>query len=235
MAKKEETNLHEGNLQFYQRLRKVPDGALKKIGAGRLSGMSEINPVWRIQVMTETFGPCGIGWKYEIVKQWHEPFTYTVDKMAQDGQNWVTVKEERTEIKAFCNINLYIKVNDEWSEPIPGTGGSSFVAHEKNGPYVSDESEKMALTDALSVAMKALGVAADVYFAKGVNIVDSKYTQEVAQPQIDFNEKFESVKKKMLATKTRNELSELNNKSQDMWSYQPYIDILNEQYQKLPE
>jgi molecular chaperone DnaK (HSP70) len=39
-----------------------------------------------------------------------------------------------------------------------------FVAKEKDGPYVNDECFKMALTDAISVACKALGVGADVYW-----------------------------------------------------------------------
>jgi len=37
------------------------------------------------------------------------------------------------------------------------------VENESKGPHTSDEAYKMALTDALSVAMKALGVAADIY------------------------------------------------------------------------
>ena len=32
---------------------------------------------------------------------------------------------------AFVMINLYVKVDGEWSKPIVGTGGSSFVAKEK--------------------------------------------------------------------------------------------------------
>ena len=48
---------------------------------------------------------------------------------------------------------------------IPGTGGSKFAAKEKSGVYVSDECFKMALTDALSVACKQLGIGADVYWA----------------------------------------------------------------------
>ena len=58
----------QDNLRFYEQLRNVPQGALKPIQAGRLKGKSDINPVWRIQAMTSVFGPCGIGWKYEIVK-----------------------------------------------------------------------------------------------------------------------------------------------------------------------
>ena len=109
--------------------------------------MTDINPMWRIKTLTEQFGVCGIGWKYVIT-----------DKRLEQGANG--------EIAAFVDIDLYVKVDGEWSEPIPGTGGSSFVAKERNGMYTSDECFKMALTDALSVACKALGFAADVYWEK---------------------------------------------------------------------
>lgn len=142
----------EENLKYYELLRKVPDTAKKPISGGRLNGMTDINPMWRIKAMTEIFGLCGVGWKYEINKQWYEQFG--------------------NEVKAFTNINLYIRECDEWSAPIPGTGGATLV--EAKG-YVSDEGFKMSLTDALSVAMKSLGVGADVYFAKDVQAFDTKY------------------------------------------------------------
>lgn len=149
------------NLRYYQKLREVPEEAKKKIEAGRLKDMTDINPVWRISIMTEVFGPCGIGWKYEIMKQWQETY----------GQ----------EVKAFTNINLYIKDNGEWSDPIPGTGGATLIELNSKGTYVNDEGFKMALTDALSVAMKSLGVGANVYFGKGVKLFDSKYQVEGQQ------------------------------------------------------
>lgn len=160
------------NLEYYNRLKVVPPEALRIIQSGRLKGKSDINPMWRIKTMTENFGICGIGWKYVITKQWTETFG--------------------SEVKAYCNIDLFIKVNGEWSDAIQGTGGSSEVTMERNGAYVSDECYKMALTDALSVAMKALGVAADVYFEKGkylidhdskYDLVDSQAAQQTAQTQ----------------------------------------------------
>lgn len=159
------------NLRFYEMLRNVPQEALKPIVAGRLKGKSDINPVWRIKAMTDAFGPCGIGWKYEIVKQWQEAY----------GQ----------EVKSFTNINLYIKVNGEWSEPIPGTGGATIVEISKSGLYVNDEGYKMSLTDALSVSMKALGVAADIYYSENAqkSLYETKYdqqsymAQQMQQPQ----------------------------------------------------
>ena len=135
------------NMTIYNKVRAVPQEAIKPILGGRLKGMSDINPMWRFKTLTETFGICGIGWKYEVTKQWVE----------EGGNN---------EIAAFVNIDLYVKYEGEWSSAIPGTGGSMFVSKEKNGPYTNDECFKMALTDAISVACKALGIGADVYWNK---------------------------------------------------------------------
>lgn len=144
-------------INYWDKLRQVPETAKKTISGGNLNGMTDINPVWRIQVMTETFGMCGFGWKYTVTKQWMEAYG--------------------NDVRAFCNIDLYIKVNDQWSDAIPGTGGASFAMVTNSGKTnVSDEAYKMALTDALSVAMKAIGVAADVYYAKGVKF-GTKYEQ----------------------------------------------------------
>ena len=164
MATKEEKK-EQDNLAIYEKARQVPKTALKQIYGGRLKGMSDINPMFRIKRITEIFGPCGFGWKYEIVKQWLE--------------------QQGVEVKCFTQINLYIKLNGEWSEPIPGVGGAGFVDKEKNGTFVNDECFKMSLTDALSVAMKALGVAADVYWGADGNTVntDSKYAYDTIQPQ----------------------------------------------------
>lgn len=148
------------NLRFYNQGRTVPANALKPIKAGRLKGMSDINPMWRMKRLTEIFGPVGFGWKYTIDRQWVEPY----------GQ----------EVKVFCNISLFVRDPEtkEWSDAIPGVGGSAVVSVESKGPYVNDEAYKMALTDALSIAMKPLGIGADIWYgenATGHN--ESKYEQ----------------------------------------------------------
>lgn len=143
------------NIEYWDKLKGVPDEVKKPITGGRLKGMTDIKPIWRYQVMTETFGPVGIGWYFEITRQWTEQGT--------DNQ-----------LLVFTNVDLYVKHGQEWSKPIPGTGGSMIVTKEAKGHYNSDEGYKMALTDALSVAMKHLGVAADVYFG---NKNESKYEE----------------------------------------------------------
>lgn len=135
------------NMKIYNAMRETPQEARKTIGAGRLKGFTDINPMWRIKRLTEVFGACGTGWKYEVIYQ---------DII--DGAN-----EEK---KAFVNILLYYKTEDGWSEPIFGTGGASYISVERNGLYTNDECFKMALTDAIGTACKALGMSADIFFDK---------------------------------------------------------------------
>ena len=132
-------------LDLYNKVRIVPETAQTPIRGGRLKGMTDINPMWRIKTLTEQFGPCGLGWYIETTGRWIEE--------GANGEKIVTV-----------SINLFVKYGEEWSKPIHGIGGSMFVAKEKGGLYTSDECYKMALTDAISVACKHLGVGADVYF-----------------------------------------------------------------------
>jgi hypothetical protein len=151
------------NMKLYEMARTVPQEAIKPIQAGRLKGMSDINPMYRIKRLTEMFGPCGVGWWYDVTRK-------------------EIVYDEITAQKcAFVDINLYY-VDPETghdSHAIPGTGGASFVATERNGPYMSDECYKMALTDAISVAAKALGIGADIYYQKD----RTKYTANTVQPE----------------------------------------------------
>lgn len=136
------------NLKIYNSVANVPKEAQKLITAGRIKGMTDINPMWRIKTLTEQFGPVGFGWKYVVT-----------DKRMVEGADGV--------VCAFVDIDLFVKIDGEWSEAIQGTGGSQFVSNEKNGKYTNDECYKMALTDAISVACKSLGIGANVYWAGG--------------------------------------------------------------------
>lgn len=146
------------NLYIYNQAKTVPEEAKKPIQSGRLKGKTDINPMWRIKRLTEIFGPAGIGW-------WHE----VVEKKIVDDE----LSNQRA---AFVDIKLYYihPQTGEVSKGIPGSGGAMLTAQERNGPYFSDEAFKMAETDAISVAAKLLGIAADVYFEKD----RSKYTKE---------------------------------------------------------
>jgi hypothetical protein len=185
------------NLEIYNKIKSVPKEAKKTITGGRLSGMTDIKPMWRIEKLTEVFGMCGIGWKAPIT-----------NKEIIEGANGEKV--------AIVDIELFVKVGDKWSEGITGTGGSSFIAKEKQGLYTSDECFKMAYTDALSVACKSLGMGADVYWG------DSKYSTNEEPTEEEANQltiTFGKYKGKLLKDLINEDMNYvkwmLNNKSND--------------------
>lgn len=147
------------NLEIYERVRSVPKEALKAFDNGRFKG-TDINPMWRIKTLTELFGPAGIGWYYEVLSERSETHGNVVI--------------------AVVDINLYVKIGGEWSKPIYGTGGNQIMT--KQG-FVSDEGYKMALTDAISVACKALGIGADVWFANDRTKYDTPQETPQNAPQ----------------------------------------------------
>ena len=149
------------NMKIYNAGRTVPENAKKPIAGGKLKGKTDINPMWRIKNLTEQFGACGFGWYYKVVNKWTE----------QVGD----------EVAVFVDIELYVKVDGEWSMPIIGTGGNMFASKTSKGLDVSDECYKMATTDALSVACKQLGIGADVYWEGD----KTKYTSKESEPKED--------------------------------------------------
>lgn len=148
-----------GNLDLYERYAQPPENALKSFNNGKFKG-TDINPMWRIKTLTEEFGPCGIGWYPEIVKLWRED--------TPDGAATV-----------YCHMHLYIKVDGEWSKPITGIGGNTLHRKTKESSTTSDEAYKMAYTDAMGIACKALGIGANVWWKEA----RSKYTANDESPE----------------------------------------------------
>ena len=143
------------NMSLWNSWGRAPEEAKKPITAGRLKGMTDINPMWRYKMLTERFGPCGIGWYTDEAQ-------YELHPGAQD------------QVVVVCRLKLYYRdpESGEWSKGVAGQGGSMLVAAETKGLYTSDEAFKMAYTDAISVACKQLGIGADVYWSRG----ETKYS-----------------------------------------------------------
>lgn len=143
MQEKEQKQDPIPELALWESWRHVEDPkCLKRISGGNLNGKTDINPVWRMRRLTEALGPCGFGWFVKEVERW--------------------TNECAGEIGAFVKVELRINLGGKWSEPIEGVGGSKLCGKGR-GEGLNDEAWKMATTDAISVACKSLGMAADVY------------------------------------------------------------------------
>ena len=143
---KEEQIQIPNTLTYWHEWEHVDDPkCLKAIRGGNLNGKTDINPVWRMKKLTEVFGPVGFGWNVTEKERW--------------------TNECAGEVGAFVKVELRINIGGTWSEPIEGIGGSKLCGT-GHGDGLNDEAWKMATTDAISVACKSLGMAAEVYTGK---------------------------------------------------------------------
>lgn len=219
------------NLDLYNKVRGVPNEAQKEITSGRLKGKTDINPMWRIKTLTEQFGVCGFGWKIEIVREWLE-----------QGANG--------EVTANIEIKLYVKQDGAWSDAIPGIGGSALVAKETNGLHTDDDCYKKAYTDAISVACKALGIGADVYFEKDstkYDAVEQSSTKPIQQtsknsppsppttppPSADSKKSMRTLQLENIISGTKHTLDEANEFAKRAYGAAGYDALTIQQYNTL--
>ena len=162
------------NRRIWDKVHKPDPTSLKTIGGGRLKGMTDIHPQWRLQAATEVFGPCGIGWWYTIKELWTVP--------GSNGQ-----------VMAFARVDVFYRDGETTSHPVEGIGGSMMISKEKDYLYTNDECYKMAVTDALSVAFKALGFGAEIYAGRWDG---SKYLEKPKPPEPTPQDKLKSLPQK---------------------------------------
>ena len=107
--------------------------------AGSPSDSAGTTPLSPIPQLTELFGPCGVGWWYEIPRR----EIYTDPATCQKG--------------AFLDIRLFYIDPDtgKTSQPIPATGGAVVTA---GSGLLSPDCFRTALHDALSLAAQTLGI-----------------------------------------------------------------------------
>lgn len=152
----------------YTKLSAVPNDATKPIPFGKLKGKSDINPQWRYEALTDVFGLCGEGWRYEVADTKMVPVQAT------------------GELMVFVFVNLFVKTGDGWSAPIPGSGGDFLIQKDKNGLHGNDEGFKMAITDALGTAAKMVGVAASVYRGQYKTKYQKEVEEEPSKPTVQY-------------------------------------------------
>lgn len=133
--------------------------------AGGFSGTA-IKPMWSYRRMTEEFGPCGVGWginkpEFQVVPAGEETLV-------------------------FCTVGIWY-VSDDIDDKaqfkntiseVYGVGGDKVVAKFSTGPRTDDEAFKKAFTDAVTNALKLIGVGADVHMGM---FDDNKYVNTVAK------------------------------------------------------
>lgn len=160
------------NLKIWDKLGKTDPAHTKKFKrSGGFEGTA-IKPMFSYHRMTEEFGPCGTGWGI-------------------GKPDFQVVSGENKEVLVYCTVSIWY---DSKENTVFGVGGDKVVTHIKaNEQYKrperwesDDEAFKKAFTDAVTNALKLIGVGADVHMGM---FDDNKYvnamTAHFSEPQDD--------------------------------------------------
>lgn len=109
-----------------------------------------IKPMWSYRRMTEEFGPCGTGWGVG------EP-------------SFQVVPGPEGEMLVYCTAHIWY---GDQRAVCYGVGGDKAVGKNKYGLNSDDEAFKKAFTDAVTNALKMIGVGADIHMGM---FDDNKY------------------------------------------------------------
>ncbi|HYE51540.1 MAG TPA: hypothetical protein VEB20_18215 [Azospirillaceae bacterium] len=142
------------NLALWNRLKRTDPKATKPFQrSGGFRG-TQIDPTWRLQQMTESFGPVGRGWGYEQLE-------------------WTVVER-----MVFICVRVWYRdpVTGEQLWTGPQWGGTEITRRRRDGSEEpNDEAFKMSITDAVGKCLVQVGLAADVHMGQ---FDDSKYREE---------------------------------------------------------
>ena len=143
------------NMKIWETLSKTNPEYTKQAPSSYGKRITTIDPMYQIQMMTDLFGPVGLGWKYKV------------DYKYIDGLVFAEVT-----IKYFTN---------EWHEYGPVCSVQNLS---KSNSKLDDEAPKKAMTDAMTKAFSHLGMSADVFLGKfDDSKYVEQMKEEFSQPQ----------------------------------------------------
>ena len=166
---------------------KTTDPSHTKI-VNQRGGFTSISAQYQVQRATETFGPVGVGWGYDV----------EYDYKALNDQTALI----------FANVTIWHGKRENKFGPVSGCNPLLSKGR------VDDDAPKKAMTDALTKGLSHLGFSADVFLGM---YDDNKYVQGVkAQIANTANSEYEAKTNELIkdveSTKSLDELHEIKTK-----------------------
>lgn len=159
------------NMALWKSANWIDPKRVKKFNKAGFSGTA-VDPQYLIERATETFGPLGIGWGFDIEGDQFVPGGDLID-----AQGVVVGKS----IIHVVRINLWYVWKEEKGS-VRSYGQTTFVGKDKRGVITDEEAPKKSLTDAISKALSWLGFGADIRYGK---FDDHKYVSRMAAEAIE--------------------------------------------------
>ncbi len=150
------------NLALWSLVEKTDPAHVKPITGKSYSGNSP-KPHWLILKATEMFGPCGIGWGFQVV-----------DERIENGSDGDRM--------SFARVRLWYEWDGRRGE-VEHVGGTPFSGkRKKKNPtdqdifFADEDAPKKSVTDAIIKALSLIGFAGDIFLGRWD---DSKYVEQL--------------------------------------------------------
>jgi hypothetical protein len=135
-------------------------------GPGGFSGTA-ICGAYLAKRATEVFGPCGLGWGFEVQDEKYVS-GYVLGFDAEGNSVGTTVVH-------VIRLKLWYMLEGKRGE-VTQFGQTTFVGRNKNGLFHDEDAPKKSITDAISKCLSLLGFSADVHLGK---YDDNKYVESL--------------------------------------------------------
>jgi hypothetical protein len=149
------------NLALWHHVEKTDPAQTKAITGKSYKGTSP-KPHYLIMKATETFGPCGIGWGFNVL-----------DERIENG---AMIEPGFYERSSFARVMVWYEWEGKRGE-VEHVGGTTFAGKYASGKLFTDEdAPKKSVTDALIKALSMIGFAGDIFMGR---YDDSKYVDDL--------------------------------------------------------
>lgn len=146
------------NKELWSRAFTTDPKAVKAITGKQYKGNSP-KPYWIVERLTDEFGPCGIGWGFQILNERFERFSDTDTLHIAAVRFWYVLDGQRGELEQIGQTKASYM-----------TGSGAFL--------LDEDAPKKSVTDALVKCASYLGFAGDIFSGRWD---DSKYVAEAGK------------------------------------------------------
>ena len=157
--------MNKDNLKIWSAVQETDPKYTKADHTGANKGFTSINGVYMFKRATETFGPIGIGWGYDILEERFDDAHFVIVKDIDP----VMTKNHTVKIK------LWYKQGDQTGSII-NYGHTKYIYRSKYGVTVDEEAPKKSLTDAIKKCLSLLGFSSDIFMGQ---FEDQDYVDEL--------------------------------------------------------
>lgn len=157
----QETPKVPDNLALWSVLEKTSPSATKAFSRGGGFKGTAINGTYILKRLTETFGPCGKGWRFVLE-----------DERIEIGHTLKNADHAKVHI---IRGHLEYRDEGEWLSTSPQFGQTMLVDENKYGTFTDEEAPKKSITDCIAKCAVQLGIGADIHLGL---YDDNKYVNE---------------------------------------------------------